>query len=149
MLLSGWACNHKHSFKTTSRRLIDPRLIDCVPTVCRHVRCDVCPLRLQGHLVDTVQHPPCCVRAIELQLASLAHVGVNFQTDNVMQSSLEPRLAFGRHSDVLESVPAEQRLQRFGVSRTQNVILILLLIAADVWVAAWGPARRSPFLGGE
>ena len=55
-------------------------------TICGHVRSDICPLRLQGHLVDAVQHPP-CVRAVKLQLASLRHVGVNLQTDDVMQSS--------------------------------------------------------------
>ena len=73
-------------------------------TICGHVRSDICPLRLQGHLVDAIQHPP-CVRAVKLQLASLRHVGVNLQTDDVMQSSLESSLARGRNAHVLGTTP--------------------------------------------
>lgn len=68
--------------------------------ICGHVRSDVSPLRLQGHLVDAVQHPP-CMRIVKLQLAGLSHVGVNLQTDNVTQTAFESCIAFGRYPHVL------------------------------------------------
>ena len=103
---------------------------------CRHVG----PLGLQRHLIDSV-HQLSRVGVVKRQRARLAHVGVDLKPHDIMQATPEARAAIRRNSDVLKPMSAKERLERLRVLCAQDMILILLFVSTDMWIALRWPPR--------